>query len=387
MTDGKRRYYLDHNATCPVRPEVIEAVSEAMRLVGNSSSVHEEGRAARALVEAAREKLRSMVNAPVNGVIFTGGGTEAIHYALHGTVRNGSVKRIFVSAIEHAAVPANAATTDVPVETIPALASGVVDLGWLRERLKDYDAKREGGFLVCLMFANNETGVIQPVEEAAEITHEKGGLLFVDAAQAAGKVPVNFVMAGADLMAVTAHKFGGPIGVGALIAGPNLPLDPVMRGGGHESNRRAGTHNVPALAGLGKACELAADCLAKGPKIAAMRDRMQDAAEKAGATVWGKGEARLPGTLSLSAPGFSSQTQLMAMDLAGVAISSGSACSSGKTKPSHVLAAMGAGELATCGVRVSLGWNSTEDDADAFIREWPAAYKRVKARCEERGAA
>ncbi len=381
MTDGRRRYYLDYNATTPVRPEVVDVVCEAMKTLGNSSSVHAEGRGARAIVEDAREKLRAMVNAPVNGVIFTGGGTEAIHYALHGTVRNGSVKRIFASAIEHAAVPGNAATTGVPVETIPAKASGVADLGWLRERLKDYDAKREGGFLVCLMYANNETGVIQPVAEAAEVAHEKGGLLFVDAAQAAGKVPVNFVMSGADLMAVTAHKFGGPIGVGALIAGPNLPLEPVMRGGGHESNRRAGTHNVPALAGLGKACELAADCLAKAPKIAAMRDRMQAAAEDAGAHVWGKIEARLPGTLSLSAPGFMSQTQLMAMDLAGIAISSGSACSSGKTKPSHVLSAMGADDsLSTCGIRVSLGWNSVEEDAEAFIREWPQAYRRVKAR-------
>lgn len=381
MTEGKSRHYLDYNATTPVRPEVIDAVCEAMRTIGNSSSVHAEGRGARAIVEDAREKLRAMINAPVNGVIFTGGGTEAIHYAQHGAVRAGSVKRIFVSAIEHAAVPGNAATTGVPVETIPAKPSGVADLDWLRDRLKNYDAKREGGFLVCLMYANNETGVIQPVAEAAEIAHEKGGLLFADAAQAAGKVPVNFVMSGADLMAVTAHKFGGPIGVGALIAGPNLPLEPVMRGGGHESNRRAGTHNVPALAGLGKACELAGDCLAKAPKIAAMRDRMQAAAEEAGATVWGKSETRLPGTLSLSAPGFTSQTQLMAMDLAGIAISSGSACSSGKTKPSHVLSAMGAGDdLASCGIRVSLGWNSKEEDADAFIREWPQAYARVKAR-------
>lgn len=377
----KRRHYLDYNATCPVRPEVIDTVCDAMRTIGNSSSVHAEGRGARAIVEDAREKLRALVNAPVNGVIFTGGGTEAIHYALHGTVRQGSVKRIFVSAIEHAAVPGNAATAGVPVETIPVTPSGAADLGWLRDRLKTYDAKRDGGFLVCLMFANNETGVIQPVAEAAEIAHDKGGLLFVDAAQACGKVPVNFVMAGADLMAVTAHKFGGPIGVGALIAGPNLPLEPVMRGGGHEQNRRAGTHNVPAIAGLGKACDLAGECLATAPKIAAMRDRMQSAAEDAGATVWGKGAGRLPGTLSLSAPGFVSQTQLMAMDLAGIAISSGSACSSGKTKPSHVLAAMGADEeLARCGIRVSLGWNSVEEDADAFCREWPAAYARVKAR-------
>lgn len=375
------RHYLDYNATTPVRPEVIDAVSAAMRLVGNSSSVHAEGRAARAIVEEAREKLRAFVNAPVNGVIFTGGGTEAIHCALNGVARNGAVRRIFVSAIEHAAVPANAVETGLPVETIPSMKSGVVDLQWLKERVKDNYAPRDGGFLVCLMLANNETGVLQPVAEAAEIAHEKGGLLFVDAAQAVGKAPVDFVMSGADLMAVTAHKFGGPIGVGALIAGPNLPLHPVMRGGGHEMNRRAGTHNVPAIAGLGVACDLAADSIAKAPMIAARRDHMQDAAEQAGAVVWGKDEARLPGTLSLSAHGFSSQTQLMAMDLAGIAVSSGSACSSGKTKPSHVLAAMGADEeLASCGIRVSIGWASTDEDVEAFCREWPAAYARVKAR-------
>ncbi|MFN3960194.1 MAG: cysteine desulfurase family protein [Parvularculaceae bacterium] len=374
------RHYLDHNATTAVRPEAIEAVVAAMRKVGNSSSVHAEGRAARAVVEEAREKLRALINAPVNGVIFTSGGTEAIHYALNGTVRTGAVKRIFVSAIEHAAVPGNAAETGVPVETIPATREGHADLGWLRDRLKTYDARRDGGFLVCLMVANNETGVIQPVAEAADIAHEKGGLLFADAAQAVGKIPVNFVMSGADLMAVTAHKFGGPVGVGALIAGPNLPLHPVMRGGGHEENRRAGTHNVPAIAGLGAACECAPATIAKGAAIAALRDRMQNAAKAAGAVIWGKDAARLPGTLSLSAPGFPAPTQLMAMDLAGVAISSGSACSSGKAKPSHVLKAMGADEaLAACGIRVSLGWNSTDADADAFCREWPAAYARVKA--------
>jgi len=375
------RHYLDHNATTPVRAEVIDAVARAMAVIGNSSSVHAEGRAARAIVEDGREKLRAVVNAPVNGVILTGGGTEAIHYALNGTVRTGAVKRIFVSAIEHAAVPANARETGVPVETFPATSGGHADLDWLKDRLKSYDAKRDGGFLVCVMVANNETGVIQPVTEAADIAHEKGGLLFADAAQAVGKIPVNFVMSGADLMAVTAHKFGGPIGVGALIAGPNLPLHPVMRGGGHEDNRRAGTHNVPAIAGLGAACDLAPSTIARGPEIAAMRARMQQAAEAAGAIIWGRDAARLPGTLSLSAPGFNSPTQLMAMDLAGIAISSGSACSSGKTKPSHVLSAMGAEEaLASSGIRVSLGWSSTDADADAFVREWPAAYARVKMR-------
>lgn len=375
------RHYLDHNATAPVRPEVVEVVAETMRLDGNSLSVHEEGRRAHKTLEDAREKVRSLINAPVNGVIFTSGGTESIHYALHGVMKPHNVKRFFISSLEHAAVKANAETTGAEIETIPALASGVVDLAWLEERLKGYDIEREGGFMVCLMFANNETGVLQPVQAAADIAHQAGGLLYCDAAQAVGKVPVNFVMSGADIMSLTGHKFGGPVGVGALIAGPNLPLEPQMRGGGHEQNRRAGTHNVPAIAGLGLACELAKKSLARVHEISALRNRMEAAVVEAGAKIWGADEARLPGTLCLSAPGFSGATQLMTMDLAGISVSAGTACSSGKTKPSHVLSAMGASEdEATSAIRVSLGWNSTAGDADAFIREWPAAYARIKAR-------
>lgn len=375
------RHYLDHNATAPVRPDVIETVTAAMSADGNALSAHAEGRAAHKVLEEAREQVRALANAPVNGVIFTSGGTEAIHYALHGAAKAHGIRRIFVSALEHSAVSANAAATGAEVETIPALPSGVVDLGWLENRLHAYDVARDGGFLVCLMAANNETGVVQPVRGAADLAHDAGGLLFCDAAQALGKIPVNFVMSGADMMSVTAHKFGGPVGVGALIVGPNLPLEPVMRGGGHEMNRRAGTHNVPGIAGFGKACELARETLARADEIASLRDRMQETARAAGARVWGEGEARLPGTLCLSAPGFSGETQVMALDLAGIAVSSGSACSSGNTKPSHVLAAMGAGaEEAMSSIRVSIGWNSTQEDAAAFCREWPAAYDRIKKR-------
>lgn len=375
------RHYLDHNATAPVRPEVIEAVASAMALDGNALSVHEEGRGAHKLVEDAREALRALVNAPVNGVIFNSGGTESIHYALHGVIAPHNIKRILVSAIEHPAVLANAEATDAEIEIIPALSSGMIDIAWLSERFADYDTAHDGAFLVCAMFANNETGVIQPVREIADITHDAGGLFFCDAAQAVGKIPVNFVMSGADMMSLTGHKFGGPLGVGALIAGPNLPLEPVMRGGGHEENRRAGTHNVAGIAGLGVAARLAERSLAHADEIAGLRDQMESAAEAAGAKIWGKGEDRLPGTLCLSAPGFSGATQLMTMDLAGIAISAGSACSSGKTKPSHVLKAMGASdEDALCTIRVSVGWNSTQEDADAFIREWPAAYQRIKTR-------
>jgi len=383
-----RRHYLDHNATTPLRPEVIDIIAGTMRRDGNSLSVHEEGRAVHKILEDAREQVRALVNAPVNGVIFTSGGTESIHYALHGSIRPHAIKTIFVSALEHSAVRANAETTGAALETIPALSSGVVNLAWLKDRLADYDVQKEGGFLVCLMLANNETGVIQPVAEAAAITHDAGGLIYCDAAQAAGKIAVNFVMSGADMMSITGHKFGGPVGAGALIVSPNLPLEPVMRGGGHEHNRRAGTHNVPAIAGLGLACVLAKQSLARAGEIAALRDRAQEAAHMAGARIWGADAERLPGTLCLSASGYSGATQMMTMDLAGIAISAGTACSSGKAKPSHVLAAMGASEEeATTAIRVSLGWNSTENDAEAFTHEWPAAYARIKARSQLEGAA
>jgi len=375
------RHYLDHNATAPVRPEVINAVADAMGRDGNALSVHEEGRKARKALEEAREAVRALVNGPVGGIVFTSGGTESIHYGIHGAVASHQIKRIFVSAIEHSAVLANAEATGAAIEIIPALATGVVDFAWLEERLSGYDTARDGAFLVCVMVVNNETGVIQPIRRIADIVHDAGGLIFCDACQAAGKVPVNFVMSDADIMCLTGHKFGGPLGVGALISGPNLPLAPQMLGGGHEDNRRSGTHNVPGIVGLGVAAKLAADSLARADEITRLRDAMQHAAEAAGATIWGGSEERLPGTLCLSAPGFTGETQMMTMDLAGLAISAGSACSSGKTKPSHVLKAMGASDdEATCAIRLSLGWNSTQDDADAFIREWPAAYQRIKTR-------
>jgi len=376
-----KRYYLDYNATTPVHPEVIDVVAKTMAIAGNSSSVHQEGRAVKAIVEEAREDFRTLVNAPVNGVIFTGGGTEAIHYAIHGSVQAVHVKRIFVSAVEHAAVPANAATAGVSVETIPVLASGVIDLEWLRARLENYNVEEEGGFLVCLMLANNETGVIQPVKQAAEITHNMGGLIFVDAAQGVGKIPVDFAEIGADMMCATGHKFSGPIGVGVLVVRAGLTLEPIMRGGSHEMKRRAGTSNVPAIAGFGKACQLAADYLEKRPQIEAMRDHMQAQVKEHGAHIWGEGEARLPGTLCLSVPGFTSETQVMALDLAGIAVSSGSACSSGKTSASYVLTAMGVeDDLANSMIRVSVGWSSTKEDVDAFIQAWIKAYARVRER-------
>ena len=376
-----KRHYLDHNATAPVRPEVIDAVSEVMARSGNASSVHGEGRGVHSIVEASRETIRSFVNAPVNGLIFTSGGTEAIHLALTGGVKANAIKRIFVSAIEHSAVLENAKATGASVEIIPVTSSGVIDMEWFTDRLDGYDIDDEGAFIACVMLANNETGVIQPVRDVSDLVHNAGGLLFVDAAQAVGKVPVNFVMLGADMMSFTAHKFGGPLGIGALAIAPNLPLAPVFAGGGQEMNRRAGTINAPLISGFAKACELAVGTLENSQHIAGLRDGIENVVRERGGVIWGEGQLRLPGTLSFSVPGFSAETQLMALDLGGVAVSSGAACSSGKVKASHVLLAMGAGEEdAKCGIRVSLGWNSDQGDIDAFIKTWVPAYERVKER-------
>ena len=373
------RHYLDHNATAPLRPEVLALMQEVLGETGNPLSVHDEGRRANARVETAREQIRALINAPVNGVIFTSGGTEAAHLALHGARDGLGLRRIFVSAIEHVCVHACAEQTGCMIETVPATPHGQVDLHWLADRLSSYDSERDGRFLLCVMYANNETGVLQPVAEAAQLAHAAGGYVFCDAAQAIGKVPVNFVMSGADLMSITAHKFGGPIGVGALIASPGLPVAPQLRGGGQEMNRRAGTSNVAAIAGFGAACEHAKTDDAQA--IASLRDEAERALAQEGVKIWGAAAARLPGTLCLSADGFDSATQLMTMDLAGVAISAGSACSSGKTTPSHVLRAMGASDAqAGSAIRMSLGWNSTRQDVDAFVEHWKTAYERIKSR-------
>ncbi|MEO0399772.1 MAG: cysteine desulfurase family protein [Pseudomonadota bacterium] len=378
------RHYLDHNATAPLRAEAKAAMIDALDRVGNASAVHAEGREARAAVEAAREAVRALVGAPVGGVVFTSGGTEAIHAGISGLANrnvgsDNAIARLFVSAVEHPAVLKTAEATGLPVEIISVDANGVVDLQQLRSRLADND---DGApFLATIMLANNETGVVQPIRAAADIIHDAGGLLFVDAVQAAGKIPVNCTMLGADLMAVSAHKFGGPIGVGALIAAPNLPLEPVLRGGGQEENRRAGTHNVAAIAGFGAAAAATRDDIGRHTEITAIRDHIEAAVVAEGARVWGAGVERLPGTVCCSAPGFSGETQVMALDMAGVAVSAGSACSSGKARPSPVLTAMGATEdEAKSALRVSLGWSSMMADADAFIAAWTSAYARVKAR-------
>jgi cysteine desulfurase len=373
------RLYLDHNATSPLRPECRDAMLEAMDAPRNASSVHAEGRAAKQIVEAARRRLADAVGCPPTSVVFTSGGTEADHTGILGLARGGpKVRRLFLSATEHAAVPAAAAQSGLPTETVPVLDDGTLDLAWLDKRLSGYDAEAEGPFLLCVMLANNETGVLNPVREAAQIARRAGGYTLVDGVQAVFKLPLDFSTLGADMLALSAHKAGGPAGVGALVVTPGIGFEPLLGGGGQEENRRAGTHNVPAIAGFGRLAE--AVSLSDYQALAEIRDRIE-AGLPQGVTVHGQSAPRLPNTICFTAPGFKSETQVMAMDLSGIAVSAGSACSSGKVKRSGVLTAMGVAEdEAAASLRISLGWDTPPDAAERFLTAWTSEFQRISSR-------
>lgn len=359
--------YLDYNATAPVRPEAAAAVAAALEIGGNPSSVHAAGRAARRLVEDAREQIAALIGAHAPDIVFTSGGSEANALALGGT---GAV-RVLVSAIEHDSVLRNAATGSC----IPADRSGVVDLAALERWLGESGGEAT---LVSVMLANNETGVIQPVAEAAAIAHRHGALIHCDAVQAVGKIAVDFAALGVDMMTISAHKLGGPQGVGALVLRAGLTITPLIKGGGQERGRRAGTENVPGIAGFAAAAVAARADLERGEpaRIARLRDRLE-AALPPQAVVHGAAAARLPNTSCIGLPGMSAETQVMALDLAGVAVSSGAACSSGKVRASHVLGAMGLGPAdAGSAIRVSLGWASIEDDVERFLAAWRDLARR-----------
>jgi cysteine desulfurase len=369
--------YLDYNATAPVRPEAKAAVVRALEIGGNPSSVHAAGRAARSLIEAARAQVAAFVAVLPGSITFTSGGTESNALAIESAVAAG-FDRILLGATEHGAVAENVRASGVPVEVWPVDAEGVADLGWLAEALA-----KGGKPLVCLMLANNETGVIQPVAQAAALVRDAGGWLHVDAVQAAGKITIDFNALGADTLALAAHKIGGPFGVGALAAGPRATLVRRLHGGGQERGRRAGAENLSGIAGFGAACEAAARDLDAIAGQAAWRDALQARVEAAGATVLGKGAPRLPQTLGFAAPGFDAQMQVMGLDLAGVMISAGPACSSGTMKPSDVVAAMGRADLAPFAIRISGGWGSAEKDWIRAGDVWLEAYARHTARRKE----
>lgn len=356
------RCYLDHNATAPLRPEAKAAMLAAMEICGNASSVHAEGRAARKVMDDAREQVARAIGVIPPMVVFTSGGSEANNMALKGA----PVERLIVSAIEHPSVLEAAKASGKTVQIVPVTYQGVIDLGALEEMLTGPKA------LVSVMLANNETGVIQPVAEVVSLAQAHGALVHTDAVQALGKAPVNFGILGVDLMTLSAHKLGGPVGAGALVIRDGLALEPFIHGGGQELRRRAGTENLVTISGFGAVAQKKLD-------VKALRDRLEAALE--GAVIFGAGADRLPNTTCFAMPGMKAETLLMAFDLEGIAVSSGSACSSGKVAKSHVLAAMGvAPEISQGAIRVSLGWDTTEGQIDTFIAAWRKIIARHKAR-------
>jgi cysteine desulfurase len=366
--------YLDYNATAKVRPEAAAAIAAALAEGGNPSSVHAAGRAARARVEQARADVAALVGATPAAVTFVSGGTEADALAIESALAAGC-ERIIVGATEHEAVAETAKASVALVEEWRVDRDGVADLAWLVGAL-------DGGrrTLVCLMAANNETGVIQPVAEAAAAVRAAGGWLHVDAVQAAGKIPLDFEALGADTLALSAHKLGGPQGIGALVAGPRARLTRRLHGGGQERGLRSGTENVPGIAGFGAAVRAA---LAELPGLAAQsvhRDALAERLKAAGAVVIGENAPRLPQTLSFATPGFGAELQVMGLDLAGVMVSAGAACTSGKVKASRVIEAMGRPELSPFGIRVSGGWATTEADWAACGDAWLTIHARHQAR-------
>lgn len=372
--------YADYNATAPVRPEAKIAMMAALDAGANPSSVHGPGRAARKLLETARSQVAVAIGARAQDVVFTSGGTEANALALNGVVAKLDSKcTLLVSAIEHEAVIKNAGYAGVAVETAYVTPDGTLDLDWLRDRLAKWGAERDGTPILALMLANNETGVIQPVMEAATLVREAGGLTHCDAVQGLGKIMVNVGLLGVDYLALSAHKVGGPQGVGALWVRSGAPLKPVLFGGGQERSLRSGTENLSGIAGFGAATDAAIRDMPMLQALSAGRDAMEaKLVSEAGVTVFGQDTERLAQTSNFAIPGFRAETQVMAMDLAGIAVSSGSACSSGKVKRSLVLAAMGAADdLADSAIRLSFGWNTQSSDFDAVADAWLKAAKRA----------
>ena len=367
------RVYLDWNASAPLRPQARAAALEALDQLGNPSAVHGEGRAARQLIERSREQVAVLAGADHGDVIFTSGATEANMLALSpGWSRKPArttFERLLVSAVEHVSVREGGRFERGRVSVIPVDQQGVVDLHALKNLLANAPA------LVSVMLANNETGVIQPVSEAAEIVHEAGGLLHVDAVQAPGRIFSNIKELKADLLTFSAHKIGGPKGAGALIRASGLHLDdPLIRGGGQERGLRGGTENVAGIAGFGAAAAKISGYFAdEAAHMARLRDRIEVGlrAITPDAVIFGDATGRLPNTTYFTHPGLRAETAVIGFDLEGIAVSSGAACSSGKVQPSHVLAAMGVDPaLARGAIRVSTGYSTKDADIDRFLNAW-----------------
>lgn len=381
------RAYFDWNATAPLRAEAREALTAALGLPGNASSVHSEGRAARKLVEDARAQVAALVGAMAKNVTFTSGATEANMLALTPALEAGLRKeprdRLFVSAIEHPSVRSGGRFPADQIEKLPVNGNGIVDLNALKTALTH--AARP---LVSVMLANNETGVIQSIRQIADIVHAANGILHVDAVQGAGRIDCDIEVLGADLLSLSSHKLGGPQGAGALVRRDGIHIaEPLIRGGGQERNLRAGTENVAAISGFGAAASAAATARqADAVRMAALRDRFEAKLEAvtSSAVIFGANAARLPNTSLFAVPGLKAETAVISFDLNGIAVSSGSACSSGKVQISSVLTAMDVEpDLARGAVRISLGWTTTEADIDLLLAAWIRVFSTLLKRDAE----
>lgn len=374
------RAYLDWNATAPLRQEARAAMAAALDVVGNPSSVHAEGRLARRLIEEARQEVAALLGASPRGVTFTSGGTEANMLALSPFIDVGQDRRprdqLFISTIEHASVRCGGSFPGHQVAELDVSARGVIDLKALAFRLGSRSGERP---LVSIMLANNESGVVQPIAAAADTVHAMGGLIHVDAVQAAGRIPCSMADLRADLLTVSGHKLGGPQGVGALVRREEVVPRPIVRGGGQERGLRGGTENVAAIAGFGAAAAaVRARLAAEAVRMRALRDRIEAGlrAISPEAIVFGADAERLPNTVLFAVPGVKAETAVIALDLAGIAVSSGAACSSGKVQASHVLAAMGVDPaLARGAIRASVGPQTTEIEIDCFLDAWTKLSK------------
>ena len=370
-----RPVYLDYNATAPIRPEAEAAVLRALKTGGNPSSVHAAGRAARAGIEQARAEVGALVGMPAGSVVFMSGAAEANALAIKSAIVHGT-NRLIVSAIEHETVLETAKASGAEVEYMPVDGRGVADLNWLKDRLARWDPE-DGPPFVALMLANNETGVIQPVAEAGALVREAGGWMHVDGVQAAGKIAIDHKALNADTLSLSAHKLGGPAGVGALVFGNRARLARQLHGGGQERSVRAGTENVGGIAGFGAAAVASKGLIDQSAWRDSSAERL---VRDAGVTIIGEGAPRLSQTLCFAAPGFASDLQVMQMDLAGLMVSAGSACSSGKVKASKAVSAMGREDLAPYVLRVSSGWASTQADWQVFTDAWLKACAQHRLR-------
>lgn len=365
------RAYLDYNATTPLLPSVINAMTGAFKIYGNPSSVHSFGRQARACIESAREAAAAALEARPEGVVFTSGGTEANNMVIKGFLQNNA--RMIISAIEHESL-----NYGIPNAVIlPVHQNGQIDVRELKRILSSERSHYQGLLFVAVMMANNETGVIQPLKEIIGLAKAYKAWVHCDAVQALGKMPLSFKTLQADSMSISAHKIGGPKGVGALILNNAASLPPFILGGGQERGLRAGTENTVGIIGFGAAIK---DVFKQPwPQIQKLRDRLEKHLREKfpEVPIYGSESPRLPNTSCIGMPGVQNQTQLIAFDLQKVALSSGAACSSGKVKPSHVLKAMGIPDKdAAQALRVSLGWTTTQDDIDHFIDVWSGLYTK-----------